>query len=110
MKTFLKILGVVFVLFVLLAIWAGNDPRVQGEVEAKERVRLILKSPDSAEFQSVTSTHDGKKVCGYVSAVNMFGVRLAPMKFFYDGTVGMAFVAEGEDASKIVRDGCLELL
>lgn len=110
MKTFLKILGVVFVLFVLLAIWAGNDPRVQGEVEAKERVRLILKSPDSAEFQSVTSTHDGKKVCGYVSAVNMFGVRLAPMQFFYDGTVGMAFVAEGEDASKIVWEECLKLI
>jgi hypothetical protein len=90
---------IVFVMACLLGVAAfavfgrtmSHEEAIMALAHAK--VSSSLLSPTNAEFSDEHISKDGQTVCGWVSGVNAFGVRLAPVKYsYYYGGVGHEYV------------------
>ena len=91
--------AIVFVMACLLGVAAfAAFGRTMSHEEAimtlaHAKVSSSLLSPTSAEFSDEHISKDGQTVCGWVSGVNAFGVRLAPVKYsYYYGGEGHEYV------------------
>lgn len=77
-------LGIGFVAMFLFFVGASGPRVTLIEDQAHSAVASKLLSPENAQFDNEHISANGRVVCGWVSGVNAFGVRLAPVKYHYE--------------------------
>ena len=87
------------VYFVMILLTSGCSETEQPIVVlAHSNISSRLLSPENAKFSDEHISKDGHTVCGWVSGVNAFGVRLAPVRYSY------YYGGEGHEYSDVATD------
>ena len=88
------------VYFVMILLTFGCSETEQPIVVlAHANISSRLLSPENAKFSDEYVSKDGHTVCGWVSGVNPFGVRLPPVRYsYYYGGEGHEYVDLATDS------------